>query len=62
LKEDLSEAEKWIGKEQESIQKNISNVEKAVSDTRKTLEGTGTFTGPEIESQLEGIKNKKTVL
>jgi len=62
IKDDLTEAEKWIGNEQSTIKTNISNVEKAVHDTRKTLESTGTFSSAEIDAQVEGIRKKKAVL
>lgn len=62
IKEDLTEAEKWISSEQHTIKNNISNVEKAVHETKKTLESTGTFSSAEIDTQVEGIRKKKAVL
>lgn len=62
LKEDVAEAEKWIGNQQSTVKNNISSVDKAESDTRKALESTGTFSSAEIESQVEGIRKKKALL
>lgn len=62
LKEQVSEAEKWINEQQEVVRGQIANTEKAEENTRKNLTDAGTFTEAEIDTQVQGIRSKKVAL
>ena len=62
LKEDLEQAEKWIGEQQKAIQEQINKINNAYNETKNTLSLTGTFSESEIEQQLEMIDKKKADL
>lgn len=62
LREDVTEAEKWIEDRKSAIRDQIRNVDNAEADTRSALEKSGTFTEAEIDSQLGGIRQKRANL
>ena len=62
LKEDLQQAEEWIGEQQKGIQEQIDKISNAYNETKATLSSTGTFSESEIEKQLEMIEKKKVDL
>lgn len=59
LKEDLQQAEEWIGEQQKGVQEQIDKISNAYNETKNTLSSTGTFSESEIEKQLEMIEKKK---
>ena len=62
LKEDIQEAEKWIGEQQSAISSQIVATEKAIEDSRSALQSAGTFSAEEIDNNIAGIRNKKEKL
>ena len=62
LKDDLRQAEEWIGEQQKAVQEQIDKISSAYSETKHTLSSTGTFSESEIEQQLEMIDKKKSDL
>lgn len=62
LRENLREAEEWIGEQQKSVQEQIEKIENAHHETKNTLALTGTFSEAEIDGQLRLIQQKKAAL
>lgn len=62
LKDDVSDAEKWIDSKKSALQDQIKSVDDAESDTRSALSKSGTFSEAEIDKQLAGIREKKANL
>ena len=62
LKDDLRQAEEWIGEQQKAVQEQIDKISSAYNETKHTLSVAGTFSESEIEKQLEMIEQKKSDL
>jgi hypothetical protein len=61
LKEQLSEAEKWIANEQSSARNNISKVEKVEEETLKSIHKAGNFDTTEIDVHTASFQRKRSI-